>query len=54
MLTQSSLSSMITIESHSKQVKLLNEYILSLEKKLKEVGEGVRQPSLADDLRRLT
>jgi hypothetical protein len=39
-MSQSSISgSSISIESHSKQVKLLNDYILSLEKKLNESRE---------------
>lgn len=36
----SSISGTISIESHSKQVKLLNDYILSLEKKLNEGRES--------------
>ena len=40
----------ITVESHSKQVKLLNDYILSLEKKLSEAREvdGSRMVKLSD------
>ena len=36
----------ITIESHSKQVKLLNDYIVTLEKKISESKES--------DIHRLT
>lgn len=36
----SSISGTISIESHSKQVKLLNDYILSIEKKLNEGRES--------------
>lgn len=33
-MSSTSINGTISIESHSKQVKLLNDYILSLEKKL--------------------
>ena len=51
----STISGTITIESHSKQVKLLNDYILSLEKKLNDIRESdsIRILKLSDEANKL-
>ena len=39
-MSSTSIAGSISIESHSKQIKLLNDYIVSLEKKINDSRES--------------
>lgn len=53
-MNPSNLGGTITIDSHTKQIKLLNEYILSLQKKLGEKKEEyANKLNVTEDLRKM-
>jgi hypothetical protein len=53
-MSQTTSGGMISIESHTKQIKLLNDYILSLEKKVAEKkDEYVSRQNITEELRKM-
>jgi len=55
-MSSTSIAGSISIESHSKQIKLLNDYIVSLEKKINDSRESdsTRMMKLNEENNRLT